>query len=278
MSAIVTAIREEVTTAISKDALQLPTLPEIALKIREAAEQDEVDVAKLAAVIGADPGLSAQLIRVANSPAFRGRSDVETVQMAITRLGLGYSCNLATGLAMKQCFQATSDVIERRMRRVWNHATQVAAISTVLARNFTRVKPDLAALAGLVHNIGVLPVLTWAEENDQLLHDGITLDRVSEALQGELGTTILAGWDFPSEIVAVPSGFNDFARERSTADITDVVMIANLQCYAGTEHPYAALDWTSIGAFARLGLDPSAQMDDLEDLSADLEAARSVFE
>src|SRR4051812_49253518 len=132
MSSVADAVREEVTTAISKDQLQLPTLPEVALNIRDAAEREDISAHELASVIGGDPSLAARVLKVANSPMYRGAREIETISTAVSRLGIDYTCNLATGLAMQQMFQATSDVVDRKMRAVWAQATQVAAISTVL--------------------------------------------------------------------------------------------------------------------------------------------------
>ncbi len=61
MSGVADAVREEVTIAISKDQLQLPTLPEVALKIRDAAEREDISAADLAEVIGEDPSLAARV-------------------------------------------------------------------------------------------------------------------------------------------------------------------------------------------------------------------------
>lgn len=196
--------------------------------------------------------------------------------MAISRLGMDFTRNLTTGLAMQQMFQATNDVIDRKLRSVWNHATQVAAISSALARNCTRLKPDLATLAGLTHNIGVLPVLTWAEEHGRL-HDSISLDAVVEKLQGQLGTLILTKWEFPAELLCVPEEHNKYDRQRDKADYADVVMVANLQSYVGTNHPNTELDWHAISAFQRLGLDPDVSLTEVDELAADLEAAESLF-
>jgi HD-like signal output (HDOD) protein len=277
MSGVADAVREEVTTAISKDQLQLPTLPEVALNIRDAAERDDISSAELAEVIGADPSLSARVVKVANSPLFRGARPIETIVTAVSRLGVDYTSNLATGLAMQQMFQATSDVIDRKMRSVWAQATQVAAISTVLARNFTRLKPDQAMLAGLTHNIGVLPVLTWAEEHDRLLNDSFTLDRVIDEIHGELGAMILRSWKFPDELAEVPLEHTRYDRESDHADYADVVTVAHLQTYAGTNHPCAQIDWQQVKAFHRLGLDPSIDASEMEDLSEDLEAAMDML-
>ena len=116
MSGVADAVREEVTIAISKDQLQLPTLPEVALKIRDAAEREDISAADLAYLIGEDPSLAARVLKVANSPMYRGAREIETIATAVGRLGIDYTCNLATGLAMQQMFQATSEVIDRKLR------------------------------------------------------------------------------------------------------------------------------------------------------------------
>ena len=58
----------------------------------------------------------------------------------------------------------------------------------------------------------------------------------------------------------------------------DIVQVATLQSYIGTEHPYTKLDWSQIPAFAKLGLDPSKNMHEDEDLSAAMEAAMSMLQ
>lgn len=277
MSGVAAAVREEVATAISKDQLQLPTLPEVALRIREAAENEEISANELADVVGADPGLAARVIKVANSPMFRGAREIESIQSAVSRLGVDHSCSLATGFAMQQMFQATSEVVDKKLRTVWAHATQVAAIASVLASNFTRLKSDEAMLAGLTHNIGALPVLTWAEEHDQLLRDGFTLDSVIDELHGELGTLILRNWDFPGDLAIVPMTYTDYTRDNTTADYADVVTVAHLHSFVGTNHPCTQIDWGEIQAFKNLGLDPSVESSELEDLSEDLEAAMEAL-
>jgi HD-like signal output (HDOD) protein len=188
-----------------------------------------------------------------------------------------FAANLATGIAMQQMFQATSDVIDRKLRQVWNHASAVAGICGVLAKNFTRLRPDQASLAGLTHVIGVLPILAWAEDNSNLLSDSMTLDRVIDSIHPSLGTMILKSWEFPDEVAIVPSAYTDFERQAPAADYADVVMVANLQTLVGTQHPYTELDWTLIHAFHNLGLDPTADSGVIAGLEEDLAAARTAF-
>ena len=255
----------------------LPTLPEVALKVREVADDPNADIDKLVNVIGNDAAMSARLIRVANSPLLRASRPIEDLRAALMRLGIHYTCNIATGLAMEQMFQATSDLVDMRMREVWSRSSEVAGISHVLCKHYTRLRPDQATLAGLVHKIGVLPILTYAEDHPALLKDSITLDTVIEQIHAPIGDLILKTWGFPQEIAHIPSPHLDFGRSIAKADYADIVTVAMLQSYMGTDSPMAKVDFNKVAAFERLGLDPDMDVNESEDLSADMEAAMALL-
>ena len=123
MSETIQQISAELLHALDNDQLVLPTLPEVALQVREASADPDVDVATLARVIENDPAISARLIKISNSPLLRASRPIEDLKMAVSRLGINYTSNLATSLAMQQMFQATSDLIDQRMRDVWSHSS-----------------------------------------------------------------------------------------------------------------------------------------------------------
>ncbi|MES2819845.1 MAG: HDOD domain-containing protein [Pseudomonadota bacterium] len=278
MSKLAEKVQQELIKAIDNDDLVLPTLPEVALKVREAAEDPDISIPALSKVIGNDAALTARIIKVVNSPLLRTNKEITDLQMAISRLGINYTCNLATGLAMEQMFQATSDVVDRKMREVWNKSTEIAGICHVLCKHYTRLMPDQATLAGLVHQIGVLPILTYAEEHNELLADSISLNHVIEKIHPIIGEKILRAWDFPELIAMVPGQHLNFSRDSAKVDYVDIVQVATLQSYLGSEHPLTQLDWNLIPAFAKLGLEPSMDMTADEDLSAAMEAAMSMLQ
>lgn len=278
MTSLAEKVQQELIQAIENDELVLPTLPEVALKVREAAEDPNVGIADLAKVIGNDAALTARIIKVVNSPLLRTSKEITDLQMAVGRLGINYTANLATGLAMEQMFQATSDVVDKKMREVWNKSTEIAGICHVLCKHYTRLLPDQATLAGLVSQIGILPILTYAEDHSELLADSISLNHVIEAIHPIIGDKILRTWDFPEPIACIPSQFLDFQRNSAKVDYVDIVQVAMLQSYLGSEHPYTKLDWSTIPAFAKLGLDPNVDMKEDEDLSDALEAAMSMLQ
>lgn len=279
MSTLIATVQSELMDAINNDELILPTLPEVALQVREAAEDPDVGIGELSKVISNNAALTARIIKVVNSPLLRSSSEISDLNMAVARLGMGYTANLAMGLAMEQMFQATSDVIDRRLREVWQRSTEIAGISHVLCRHFTRLPPDQATLAGLVHQIGILPILTYAEENGQLLNDSFTLEKVIERLHPELGQRILQAWDFPPALACVPVEHLDFDRQTPQQDLVDIVQVALLQSYAGSEHPLGKIDWTGVDAFRKLGLEVIEQsLSADEDLSASMEAATQMLQ
>tara|TARA_R110002073_G_scaffold27872_7_gene89201 strand:- start:3517 stop:4344 length:828 start_codon:yes stop_codon:yes gene_type:complete len=267
-------IRNELLDAIKNDGLVLPTMPEVALRLREVAEDENANVQSIAKVIGNDAALTARIIRIANSPLVRGVQTVEDLQMAVSRMGMEYTANLAIGIAMEQLFQATSDAVDERMRKTWAHSTDVASLSHVLCQHFTDLRPDQATLAGLIHEIGKLPILAWADEHDW---DEATIDEVTEQLHPEFGRMILEAWDFPEELLDVPLRYTQFDRLVEAADYVDVVMVANLHSYAGTDHPYSSLDWTKIHAFENLGIDIDVVMEDESEMEQEVQAAKGLL-
>lgn len=252
---------------ISNNKLELPTLPEVALKVRETVEDDNVNARKVADVISSDAALSARLIQVANSPMYRGNKLIEDIQTAVARMGFTVTRDLVIGLAMRQMFQATSDVTDLRLRLTWEHSTQVAGLTTMFCKHFTKLKPDQAMLAGLVHDIGVLPILVRAEEYPELLENPALLDKLTRELHSRLGTLILDSWDFPKELVAVASEHENLEYDSGEGiDYVELVQAANIQAHLGTNHPLGSVDVSKIPSCIKLGItDEETNIGDVED-------------
>jgi HD-like signal output (HDOD) protein len=255
---------------IQSNQLVLPTLPEVALKVRDTIENEDVSAREVANVISTDAALSARLIQVANSPMYRGSKQIEDIQTAVARLGFTTTRDIVTGLVMQQMFQATSEVTDQRLRHIWEHSTQVASISQVLCSQFTKLKKDQAMLAGLVHDIGALPILVAAEDMPELLEDEATLDKFIKELHPRLGKMILESWHFLPEISAVAAEHEDLSRNSGDEiDYVDLVQVANLQSYIGTDNPLASVNFDDVPSCVKLGLGGDVNvvdMDGFEDL------------
>lgn len=256
---------DELLADLEHNRLVLPTLPEVALKVREVVDDPDSSIADLVRIIVSDPALSARLIQVANSPLMRAGRKIESVDAAVSRLGMRIVRDLATSMVMQQMFQATSDVTDQRLRQLWEHSTEVAAICHALAGQFTKLNPEQALLAGLVHDIGAMPILTKAEDFPELLADEKALDWVIAELHPRIGGAILRSWNFPPELVDVAEQHENTGYDSKTTDFVDVVIVANLQSYLGSGHPLGQQDLSQVPAFAKLGLSPEVNVIEMEE-------------
>jgi putative nucleotidyltransferase with HDIG domain len=262
---------------LHQNRLVLPTLPEVALKVRDAVESDKASAADIAKIISMDVALSARILQICNSPLYRTRRAVEDIQTAVARLGNIQVRNLVSSLVMQQMFQATSDVLDKKMRAAWEHSTQVASICYVLA-SAAGIPKDQAMLAGLIHDIGALPIIVHAEDIPELREDEALLDKVIQKLHTMIGAKILKDWQFPQSLIDVAAQHENLQRDPETKiDYVDVVIAANLQSYIGSKHPYNDLDWNTIPAFQRLGLEPEINILDIEENQEDLQAVKSML-
>lgn len=243
---------------IAENRIKLPTLPEVALKVREAVESEDADVGLITELVGGDAAISARLIQVANSPLYGGRVAIENVQMAVTRMGLKLVKDLVVSLAMKQIFQASSEALDAAFRRVWEDSIEVAAISRVIAQNSADLTPEQAMLAGLVHNIGHLPVLTSLDSQIGFAADQRMVERYCNTLGPEIGCLILESWHFTEALVKVPCECVDLSRDSAQPDYIDIVQVARLEhlMAKGRSPEGGSLEfWYRIPAFAKVGME-----------------------
>jgi len=269
----------ELIQDLESGQLQLPTLPEVALRVRDVVDDEDANASQIAEIIAQDAALSARLIQVANSPLYRGRQEIDRLSMVVARLGNKLVRNLVTSQVMKQMFQATNDVVDQHLRAVWEHSVQVAAIARALAGSVPGVMPDQAMLAGLIHDIGTLPILYRAEERDELLETPGLLDELIARLHTRIGGAILKHWKFPDALVAVAAEHENLERSHEGGpDLVDLVQVANLQSHIDTDHPLGQVDWGGVSAFQRLGLEADVHEIELLDVQSDIEEVHRLFE
>jgi HD-like signal output (HDOD) protein len=263
---------------LANDRLTLPTLPEVALRIRDSIEDDNATVQSIAKLIATDPVLSGRIVQVANSALYRGTKSIDNVNMAVGRLGLSNVRNIVTSLVMRQMFQATHPVTDKYLRELWERSLNVASISFVLASSFTGLDANTAMLAGLIHAIGMPPILLRAEDEPDLLDDEQALDALLFRLYPRIGVAILESWEFPPELVAVAGEHTELVRDTDgPADYVDVVMAALLQSVAGSDHRLANQDLSSVPAFRRLGIEADMEMINVESTAEDVDEVKQLL-
>ena len=263
--------------AVANECLKLPSLPDIALKAREACEDESASAQTIAELVAQDPALSVRLLQVANSSLYRTRSAAENLNMAITRLGLKLVKDLIIGLAIKQLYRASSRVMQNHLNELWLASTKTAAISRLLASSHSNLNPEQAMLAGLTHNIGALPILMLAENDEELLEDTRSLCTIIRSMQGDIGAYLFKAWHFPNFMGDVVTNCYNFDRyHEGEADYIDIVQVALIESsiYTGLDCPD---DWSSVPAFHKLNIGTQGSILDIGDNKIIFDETHALF-
>jgi HD-like signal output (HDOD) protein len=224
-NALYTILEEQ----IRQDKLKLPTLPEIALKVRAAADDPEINLNKMADIISHDPALSLGIIKVANSAAYRRHAKADTVHQACTRIGLRQIKSIATAMALSQVFVSNNDIISGFMKKYWQKTVDVASVSIALMTKYLEQHKhehfalDTLTLMALLHNIGVLPILTEAEHHQDIFANPTFLHEAIAKLAPKIGGAITRAWEFSDEFTRVVETWSDLTVLPKTVDYVDFI-------------------------------------------------------
>ena len=238
---------------IETGKLALPSLPTIALDASRVIDREDASAATLARVLLNDPAITAKLLRAANSSLFYGRVAVDSCERAVLRLGLRTTRQLVIAFALREVFRSDQAVLQRLAEALWDHSTSVAALSFVLARQFGGFDPEEAQLAGLLHDIGAVPVLGYAANEPSLRNDPRSVSTLAADLRVPLGRRLLEEWGFEAALVAVAVHAEDWWRVGDgPADLADLVLVAQCMSLLGSVHAQSVPPLARLPAFSRL--------------------------
>jgi HD-like signal output (HDOD) protein len=239
----------------------LPSLPDTAVRIQLAIEDELSDAEAVARLAMTDPAIAAKLIMTANSALYGGRTAVDTCTAAVVRLGMNTTRQLVLTFALKEVFRTKDKALRQRMKTLWDHSVQIAATCFVLARQIEGVQPEEALLAGLVHDVGAIAIINHAAHGPQLESDPASLEQMIARLCGELGALILRRWGFVSAVVLAARDAECWLRHHDgPADLTDLLIVAQVHEHLHRNDLTGLPEIEHIPAFAKvLGEDASPQ-------------------
>lgn len=217
---------------LSHQEFDIPPFPDIAIKIRDAMQNPNVNIDMIARIIVADPMLTSRLIRMANSALMRrGTIEITDIKTAVSRIGLELVRNTVVSMAMDNTFKAApGSILHGRIEEVRKHSSHVAALAWILAKRLPGFEsPDDAMLAGLLHDIGKFYILNRVQDFPALFDDPQELDALVESWHTGVGRAIVESWGFPPQIAEAVDDHEALERNHySSADVADVVLVANL--------------------------------------------------
>jgi len=229
MSEVEGNLFNEIMHAFNMRKLKLPSLPEVAVKVKAAMLHPSTSADDIALIISADPVMAIKLINAANGPLNRGIEPIDNIQSAVVRLGMKASKELVISFAVKHLFTSKSQTLNLRMRKLYDHSIDVAAISFALSKQSGFLSPDHMLLAGLLHEIGVIPILSYIEDTGLVIEDEHDLEAIIDRLRGVVGSMVIRHWDLPADLDAVVEDFENWQRDSgSSVDTCDMIIVAQI--------------------------------------------------
>ena len=256
------------------DSVDFPAAPAVVVQVSRLLAEEWVTAEQLAEVMALDPGISARVLRLANSVYFRGQG-VRSIEEAVLRVGVDGVRDVVFALSLLRAFKP----LHLQYQQFWRHGLAVAQTVQVLQRralNVTAPIPEAYA-AGLLHDIGMLvldrtlgagygAVLTTAREQGRPLFE---VERETFGTDhADVGGRLLEVWRMPTVLTQAVSGHHDpLAGDNLAAQL---VHLADFVCnfhgvHHGTGHKPVA---TAGEVWDELGIGES----DLPEICAELDA------
>jgi putative nucleotidyltransferase with HDIG domain len=226
------ALPEKVLNGIDK----LAPLPVTVQRLVSVLNDAHVNMKEIVSVIEYDEAIASNILRVANSPAYAGRFQIERLRDAVVHLGIATLLDLALGSYLKS-IRVAAPLYDLSENDLWLHAAASSlAVKAIIQESHNPKILPLATVAALVHDIGkllmvrfmdgsVADILKLAQEKD------ISFVEAEHELFGcdhaEVGRAMAIKWAFPQPIVQAIE-LHHSAPLYDPPLIVDVVMLANL--------------------------------------------------
>jgi HD-like signal output (HDOD) protein len=257
--------------------LTLPSLPDVALRIQQAFADNLVTAETVGVIIQSDPVITAKMIMVANSALYGGRAPIESLQQAVVRLGLENTRKLVMTYAVKELFTSETSEMKSHMRAVWKHSQHVASLCRLLADRLDGFDVEQAQLAGLVHDIGEVAILQYAQQHEELRDNPEKLLEAVKSMRPQITGMLLEQWKFGPEFVTVGQGCEEWFRNPSDQpDLCDLVLIAQYHAMIGTPMQSSLPPIAALPAFAKLGMGNLAIEQILEFMKTSRDKIKSI--
>ena len=265
---------------LSGGKVELPGFPHIVMRVQRVLSDDKTDATKIVRVIGSEPVLATQLIRMANSAALNPAGiPVTDLRAAVTRVGVDTVRSATIAFAMQQLREApTLRGLEMQLGVLWRRSVQVASLCFVIARRLTSVHADTALLAGLLQGIGRLYILTRASRHRSLFCDAAAYQAIEHDWHLSIAAALLENWGIADEIVQAVHESENLEREsRGAAALPDVLVVGTLLADLNGDASALAAQVQCAKPLQRLRLDQQACERFLAESAQEVNALRDAL-
>lgn len=224
----------------------LPTLPIIAQKVLNLADDDESGPEKLSELISSDQSLSVKVLSLANSAYYGHRAKISTIRQALILIGM----NMLKQLSLSVLVCGTMGRGGKERAQFWKHSFGSATASSLIARQARIAEMDVCFMAGLLHDVGKLIIDAHFPEEKDMDHT-------------EVGAWMAERWQLPQQLIDAIAFHHSTSPEHLAQPVIACTHAANVCAKLALTHKGQDLDPAVLAA---LGMTDQDFVDTVHDL------------
>jgi HD-like signal output (HDOD) protein len=218
--------------------LELPVLPATTQKVLGLMSDPDVSIEKIKRLVSTDPGLTAKILKVANSAFYGSYRNIQNLSQAILRLGLNAVRNIVIATSMKNVYKKFG----LAEKLIWEQMIGSALAASVIARHTRLVDPEDAFIGGLLHDIGKVVVNNefpekFAKVIERVYNEQVTFEVAEKDYfdfsQREVGAFVVKKWGFPENLEFLIRYFDDqeaLSRDKQLAHLVAIIALSDRLC------------------------------------------------
>lgn len=234
---MITSEKARLTDVVLK-ASDLPVLPVTTQKVLSLMADPDVSIEKVKRIISTDPGLTAKILKVANSAFYGSYRNIQNLTQAILRLGLNAVRSIVLAASMKNVYKRFG-LTEKLL---WEQMIGAALASTIIARQTRLCDPEDAFIGGLLHDVGKIVLNNeypeaFARVMERVYNDGLPFHaaeiEVFDFSQRKVGSAVVKKWGFPENLEKLILYFDDLdaiKKERYLYNLVCIITLADKMC------------------------------------------------
>jgi putative nucleotidyltransferase with HDIG domain len=231
-------IKNEIPDEIMMKVSSFPSMPGAGMKLRTLLAKEDVSMDEIVGILRHDPGLSTNVLRLANSSFFGVPRKVETLKHAVMLLGVKRFAQIAISASMSKTMDKAVEGYDQSSGELWLHSIAVSTTAEALARHKKFAETNDFFTPALLHDMGKLVLGEFVKKELQKIQSitakGVPLAIAENMVLGtdhaEIGALILGRWSFPSDLVNAVRWHHNPERNKNSTTKSDMVYLSNLMC------------------------------------------------
>jgi putative nucleotidyltransferase with HDIG domain len=237
-------INNDIPDKIKMEVSTFPSMPRVGIKLRKALlKENDVSITELEEILRHDPGLAANVLRVANSAYFGLSTKVGSLKQAVMLLGVNRFAQIAVSACMSKTLDKAVEGYDLSPGELWFHSIAVSNTAEALTKNKKFAETNDVFTPALLHDMGKLILGKFVKKELQKIESiaakGVSLVIAEHMVFGtdhaEIGALILAKWSFPVDIVNAVRWHHNPERIKNSNMQLDIVYLSNQMCQSNAD-------------------------------------------